>query len=161
VVSPQLAQGRGAVHGAPVMVGSRCTESAMPSSCDLPRANEGLASRGVTLRYASRVAVENLEQIAPLLERLKKHVDPLQVWLFGSRARGTHRPNSDWDILAVVPDNADDSLFDPMALWKLLQQDMVGADVLVWPKSEFDEDRMTPNSIPYSVSREGVLLSER
>jgi hypothetical protein len=61
----------------------------------------------------------------------------------------------------VVPDNADDSLFDPMALWKLLQQDMVGADVLVWPKSEFDEDRMTPNSIPYSVSREGVLLSER
>ncbi len=105
--------------------------------------------------------VLNLEQIAPLLDRLKTHVNPLQVWLFGSRARGTHRPDSDWDLLAVVPDDAPDELFDPMALWKLLRQDAVGAEVLIWPRSEFEEDRATPNSIPYSVNQEGILLDER
>ena len=24
------------------------------------------------------------------------------LWLYGSRARGTHRPNSDWDLLVLV-----------------------------------------------------------
>jgi predicted nucleotidyltransferase len=32
------------------------------------------------------------------------HLDPDEVWLFGSRARGDHRPDSDLDLLAVLPD---------------------------------------------------------
>jgi predicted nucleotidyltransferase len=31
----------------------------------------------------------------------------VDLWLFGSRARGDHRPDSDWDVMAVVPDEAD------------------------------------------------------
>ena len=86
---------------------------------------------------------------------------PLQIWLFGSRARGAARPDSDWDLAAVVPDDARDELFDPAVLWRLLRQDAFGADVLVFPKSEFEEDRTTPNTIPFVVAREGILLNER
>jgi predicted nucleotidyltransferase len=32
--------------------------------------------------------------------------DPRGVWLFGSRARDTARPQSDWEILVVVDDAA-------------------------------------------------------
>lgn len=96
--------------------------------------------------------------IAPLLERLRVHFKPQEIWLFGSRARGTARPDSDWDLLAVVPDDARAELFDPMNVWKLLRYDDFGADVVVFPRSEFDEHSATPNTIPFVVAREGLLL---
>src|SRR5262245_35354161 len=33
---------------------------------------------------------------------------PEEVWLFGSRARQTHSVDSDWDLMAVLPDSASD-----------------------------------------------------
>jgi predicted nucleotidyltransferase len=37
----------------------------------------------------------------------------LSVWLTGSRANGTQRPDSDWDVLALHPDapDRDDEVF--------------------------------------------------
>jgi hypothetical protein len=36
------------------------------------------------------------------------------VWLTGSRAKGVHRPDSDWDVLALHPDapDGDEEVFD-------------------------------------------------
>jgi predicted nucleotidyltransferase len=99
-------------------------------------------------------------ELAPLMERVKRHLQPLEIWLFGSRARGTPRSDSDWDVAVVVPDDARDELFDPSVLWSLLHQDEFGADVSVFPRSEFDEDRSTPNTIPFVVAREGKRLDE-
>lgn len=39
-----------------------------------------------------------------LLDRIVPAMRPEEVWLFGSRARGDHRPDSDWDLLVVLPD---------------------------------------------------------
>jgi predicted nucleotidyltransferase len=103
----------------------------------------------------------DLRPIAPLLERLRAHFRPQQIWLFGSRARGDARPDSDWDLVAVVDDDAQDELFDPTTAWRLLHNDAFHADVVVFPKSEFEEDRLTPNTIPFAVAREGLLLNER
>ena len=40
-------------------------------------------------------------------QRIKQNVlevDPrAEVWLYGSRARGTARPDSDWDVLVLSP----------------------------------------------------------
>lgn len=41
-----------------------------------------------------------------LLRRLVARYEPVQVWLFGSRARGDATEASDWDLLVVVPDDA-------------------------------------------------------
>jgi predicted nucleotidyltransferase len=98
-------------------------------------------------------------ELQPLLERLRTHYRPEEVWLFGSRARGTGRPDSDWDVLAVVPDDTDPGLFDPLTRWELLRFDQFGADVVMVPRAEFDEDRTVPNSLPYSVVAEGVRLA--
>ena len=44
-----------------------------------------------------------------MLQRIKNNVheiDPqAEVWLYGSRARGTAREDSDWDILVLSPKN--------------------------------------------------------
>jgi HEPN domain-containing protein/predicted nucleotidyltransferase len=44
---------------------------------------------------------------AELVERILRKVQPLQIVLFGSRARGTHRPTSDVDLLVIMPNGAD------------------------------------------------------
>ena len=38
-----------------------------------------------------------------MVQRLVQRFDPEQIILFGSRARGKARPNSDYDLLVVVP----------------------------------------------------------
>lgn len=104
------------------------------------------------------MAAPDTSPIAPLLARLREHYRPLEIWLFGSRARGDAHATSDWDLAAIVADDSSDELFDPATAWKLLRFDNFGADVLVFPRSEFDEDRETPNSIPFAIAREGIRL---
>jgi predicted nucleotidyltransferase len=41
----------------------------------------------------------DLRPIAPILARIVERWNPLQIWLFGSRARGDAGMNSDWDLL--------------------------------------------------------------
>ena len=41
-----------------------------------------------------------------IVERLKHAYDPERIYLFGSRARGDEGPDSDFDFLVVVPDDA-------------------------------------------------------
>ncbi len=38
-----------------------------------------------------------------LLARVVEVMNPLEVWLFGSRAEGRARPDSDYDLLVVLP----------------------------------------------------------
>jgi len=38
-----------------------------------------------------------------VIKRIVELLEPEEVWLFGSRARETHGPDSDWDFLAVLP----------------------------------------------------------
>ncbi|WP_420454889.1 nucleotidyltransferase domain-containing protein [Rubrivirga sp.] len=42
--------------------------------------------------------------VARVVGRVVEEIDPLRIVLFGSRALGTAGPNSDVDLLVVVPD---------------------------------------------------------
>jgi uncharacterized protein len=41
------------------------------------------------------------EALQGVVARLVETLDPQAIWLFGSRARGDHRPDSDFDLLVV------------------------------------------------------------
>jgi len=46
-----------------------------------------------------------------MIERIVEVLAPEEVCLFGSRARATHAPDSDWDLMAILPDGAPDRIW--------------------------------------------------
>ena len=110
---------------------------------------------------AASVAIPHVAAIQTLLDRIVAHWRPLQVWLFGSRARGDATPESDWDLFVVVDDSTGDDELDPGVGRRLRRECGVRADVIPWRASEFVEFRHTPNTLAYSVANDGVLLHER
>jgi len=96
----------------------------------------------------------------PLLHRVLREWDPERVQLFGSRARGDASPDSDWDILVVVPEPSLVAA-DPLVPWRLRRDSGVRADVVVYSSSEFEAERGVPNTLAYEAASAGVTLYER
>ena len=91
-----------------------------------------------------------------VMDRILEVLHPEEVWLFGSRARETHSPDSDWDLMAVLPDSASDDRLDLAALWPRLR-DLRRLRVDVFPirRRDFDQDRRIFGELAEAVAREG------
>lgn len=96
------------------------------------------------------------------LKRIVDELHPLEIWLFGSRARGTPRPESDWDLMAVLPDTARDEDLDIVPLWERLH-DLHAKRVELFPitKSDFERFRLSLGTLAQIVSSEGVVVYAR
>ena len=96
--------------------------------------------------------------LAEIVERLVAAYRPERIYLFGSMARGEEGPDSDYDILLVMPDDAPADLLRPTraneALWGL----RTAVDVHVWPRSKFESRLHLKASLPSTVVREGRQL---
>ncbi|HEY3452036.1 MAG TPA: nucleotidyltransferase domain-containing protein [Myxococcales bacterium] len=104
------------------------------------------------------VPTVDLRPIEALLARIEAIYHPLQVWLFGSRARGDGGAGSDWDLFVIVPDDADQSVLNPLQAWRICKESGVPADLIPCRTSEFREARDVANTLSYVVAREGVLV---
>ena len=104
----------------------------------------------------------DLAPIQPLLDSIQASWSPTQIWLFGSRARGTATPQSDWDLLVVVSDELAPSLeADPRVVWRLQRQARVRSDVIPCGQSDFESASEVPNLLAYEAKQHGVLIYER
>jgi len=93
-----------------------------------------------------------------LLERLVPALLPERVYLFGSYARGDFGPDSDYDLMLVVPDDADPHRVSSRQAYMALSGSGIGADVLVWRKTKFDDLVPFVASLPATIMREGKLV---
>jgi predicted nucleotidyltransferase len=80
------------------------------------------------------------------------------VWLFGSRARGENRPDSDWDVLAVVRDDARFDVDDPVLAWRIARDSGVPSTLLVTRKSDLENIWGQVNTLGYDLAREGLRI---
>ena len=96
--------------------------------------------------------------LAEAIRRLAEAYRPERIYLFGSKARGEAGPDSDYDLLLVVPDDAPPELRGSRLAYEVLWGTGMAADVLVCTRSWFDERLHLRASFPSTVMREGRPL---
>lgn len=96
--------------------------------------------------------------LTELLRRLVPAYEPDRVYLFGSRARGEDGPDSDYDLMLVVPDDAPPERRRSRLAYEVLRGTGVAADVLVCSRTWFDRRGGLAASLPGTILREGRLL---
>lgn len=97
-------------------------------------------------------------KLAEIVSRLVEAYQPERIYLFGSEARGDAGPDSDFDLLVVVPNEAPPERKRSRLAYERLWGTGVAADVLVWTKESFDSRLHLRASLPSTVLREGKLL---
>ena len=97
--------------------------------------------------------------VKPIVERF----DPVQVILFGSRARGNMKHDSDIDIAVILDDG---TVFDRQKLkveaLNVIESGMgVGVDVCISIPNDMESYMSDADYDEYYVMRDGVVLYER
>jgi hypothetical protein len=93
-----------------------------------------------------------------IVRRLVGVYHPERIYLFGSTARGDAGPDSDYDLMIIVPDEAPQRLRRGNPGYRALRGTGVAADVQVWPQGDFNRQLHLKASFPSTVVREGKLL---
>jgi len=96
--------------------------------------------------------------LTEVVQRLVEAYQPERIYLFGSVARGDAGPDSDYDLLVVVSDDAPPARRDSRLAYEALSGTGIAADVLVCSYSYFEDRRSLKASLPGTVLREGRLL---
>jgi predicted nucleotidyltransferase len=96
-----------------------------------------------------------------MTDRLAEAYRPERIYLFGSVARGDAGPDSDYDLLVVVPDDSAPELLKSRAGYRASRDLAVPRDVLVVKSSEFARQLRLRASLASTVVREGRMLYER
>ncbi len=96
--------------------------------------------------------------LAEVVHRLLEAYRPEGIYLFGSVARGDAGPDSDYDLLVVVPDDAALERRRSRLAYEVLRGTGIAADVLVCTRSYFEQRRLLRASLPGTVLREGRPL---
>jgi uncharacterized protein len=96
--------------------------------------------------------------LAEVVRRLVEAYLPEHIYLFGSVARGDAGPDSDYDLLIVVPDDAPEARRRSRLAYEALRGTGTAADVLVCTRSYFEQRRWLKASLPGTVLREGMAL---
>ena len=79
------------------------------------------------------------EALQAIVERLTEVLKPFRIYLFGSRAEGRARPDSDFDLVVVFDDEAPNSNADYDEVYAPLQDLDIGCDVIPCRWSDFQE----------------------
>ncbi len=96
--------------------------------------------------------------LAGVVRRLVEAYKPERIYLFGSKARGDDGPDSDYDLMVIVPDDAPPERRRSRLAYEVLRGTGTAADVLVCTHSYFEPRRSLKASLPGTVLREGRLL---
>ncbi|MEM5828357.1 MAG: nucleotidyltransferase domain-containing protein [Candidatus Aenigmatarchaeota archaeon] len=106
---------------------------------------------------------ENLKKIKEIILQTAKemNVEIDKIILFGSRARGDYREDSDYDILIVTKNDLEKEKKEKflstieVELIKLLE---VPIDLILIDKKSYEEDSKYVGYLYYWVEKEGVVL---
>ena len=102
--------------------------------------------------------------LSDMVRAIVAEADPEQVILFGSRARGDARDDSDVDLLVIESTpfgNGRSRRQEAVRLWRAVSGLGVTKDILVYSRDEVEYWRNSLNHVLARALREGRVLYER
>lgn len=93
--------------------------------------------------------------------RLVATLRPIEIWLFGSRGRGDHKPDSDFDLIVVLPDELGELAYDYYRVHDPVMASGIACDVVPYTASDFAADMQRPGNVAYAAAKEGRMLYRR
>jgi predicted nucleotidyltransferase len=99
--------------------------------------------------------------LAEIVRRLVAEFNPEEIILFGSRAWGQPRPDSDYDLFVVLAESADDALNRAVRAHHCLKGLGISKDVIVSTRERFDRFRRIRASLEADIHNRGVVLYGR
>ena len=105
-------------------------------------------------------AVSQPACLTKAVERIRRQFDPLRIILFGSWARGQAHPNSDLDLLVVLP-RVEDKRRTTLAIMRALNGLPISKDIVVTTPEEIAARGNAVGHVLRPALREGQVLYER
>lgn len=96
-----------------------------------------------------------------VVSRIVDQIDPEAVWLFGSRARGTHRPESDFDLLVVTKVEDGEKGYDYDRVYAPILGTGVGCDVVPCRFDDFEREATSRTGLIREILQTGVRLYDK
>jgi len=107
-------------------------------------------------------AKPQLQQLNPdairLAAVLRAAMNPDAIYLFGSHARGDSGPDSDIDLLVVVPSSDRSRYWRAVEARRICQDVPVPKDLVVLTRSEFERECKVKSSLASVAVEEGVRI---
>ena len=92
-----------------------------------------------------------------VLAAISDSVHPCRIVLYGSRARGDARPESDYDLMVELATGLDHEA-GRQAIDRALRGITASRHIVVRVAGEFDARRNDPGTIDWAIAREGVAV---
>ena len=98
------------------------------------------------------------ELLDEIVRRLVETLRPLEIYLFGSHARGTPHRHSDLDLMVVVSDDAGDQHDLAGRAYLALVGLRIPVDVVIQHHRDVTRWAPVKCSLPYEATRKGKLI---
>jgi len=95
------------------------------------------------------------EKLKQIMDALKEGFNPSRIFLFGSRANGSARKDSDYDFLLVVEKTKGSRAGNMIRAATVVEHIDAKVDVLVYSEKEFNEWKDELSSIPETALNTG------
>jgi predicted nucleotidyltransferase len=96
-----------------------------------------------------------------IVRRLVDEFDPEEILLFGSRAWGQPRTDSDYDLMVIVSDAREKPARRATRGYRCLRTIPVPTDLIVCTRAEFDRFKGVPASLEAEILDRGKVLYGR
>jgi predicted nucleotidyltransferase len=100
------------------------------------------------------------KMIQEMVNRIVEHFDPERIILFGSSARGDARPDSDVDLLVVMPIQGS-KREKQLEIRALLRGIRLAKDIVVSKPEDFEWRKDIVGTIEFLATKEGKVLYAR